>query len=155
MHSVDCSEGNTKPDPHHQRTPKNLKDHWCACNNQVSLLNQIYNQESSSRQRGADNAMVLETAKQRYKNQTSFEFKNLHWWEAVRHQPKWRARSAGSSITDLFVSLCEAATDEEVTRPISRDRAKAVSWKRNGRKAQVVKVSLPPQWVATYPLSRS
>jgi hypothetical protein len=65
MHSMNCIGGNAKPgakfcdviddsynsttDLHHQRTPKNLKDHWCACNKQVSLFNQIYNQESSSR----------------------------------------------------------------------------------------------------------
>jgi hypothetical protein len=48
MHFVDCIEGNAKPrvkfwgviadtynsttDLHHQQTPKNLKNHWCACN---------------------------------------------------------------------------------------------------------------------------
>jgi ribosomal protein L32E len=56
--------------------------------------------------------MVLETAKQRYKNRTGSEFKRLHWWEAVRHQPKWRAKLAGSSTTDLFFSLSDAATEE-------------------------------------------
>jgi hypothetical protein len=91
------------------------------------LFNQIYNQESSSKQSGADDAMVLETAKQWYKNQTGFEFKRLHWWEAVRHQPKWRAKSAGPSTTDPFLSLSEATTEEEVTHPIGRDRAKAVT----------------------------
>jgi hypothetical protein len=51
-HSVDCIEGNAKPevkfwgaiadtynsttDLHHQWTPKNLKDHCCACNKQLS-----------------------------------------------------------------------------------------------------------------------
>jgi ribosomal protein L32E len=70
--------------------------------------------------------MVLETAKQRYKNQTGFEFKRLHWWEAVRHQPKWRANSAGPSTTDSFLSLSEAAT-EEVTHHIGRDRAETVT----------------------------
>jgi hypothetical protein len=80
MHSMDCIKGNAKPgvrfsgaiantynittDLHRQQTLKNIKDHWCACNKQVSLFNQIYIQESSSRQSGADDAMVLETAKQ-------------------------------------------------------------------------------------------
>jgi hypothetical protein len=96
----------------------------------VSLFNQIYNQEASSRQSGADNAMVLETAKQRYKNRTGFEFKRLHWWEVVRHQPKWRVRSSGSSTIDPFLSLTDPATEEEVTCPIGRDRAKAAAWKR-------------------------
>jgi hypothetical protein len=138
---MDCIEGNSKSglkfwgaitysyssttDEHHQRTTKNLKDHWVAYNKQVSLFNQIYNQESSSRQSGADDAMFLGTAKQRYKNQTGSEFKRLHWWEAVRHQPKWRARSATPSTTDLFVSSSEAVTEEEVTHPIGQDRAKA------------------------------
>jgi hypothetical protein len=47
----------------------------------------------------------------------------------VRHQPKWRARSADSSTTDLFLFSSEAATDEVVTRPIGRDRANATVWK--------------------------
>jgi hypothetical protein len=74
--------------------------------------------------------MVLETAKQRYKNQFSSEFKRLHWWEDVRHQPKWKARSAAPSTTDPFISSSEAATEEEVTHPIDQDRAKAVAQKR-------------------------
>jgi hypothetical protein len=77
--------------------------------------------------------MVLETAKQRYKNRTSSKFKRLHWWEAVRHQPKWRARSAGSSTTDPFLSSSEAATKEEVTHPKGRDRAKATAQKGKGQ----------------------
>jgi hypothetical protein len=149
MHSVDCIEGNSKfgmkfwgaiadsynstIDAHRQRTVKNLKDHWVAYNKQVSLFNQIYNQESSSRQKGADDAMVLETVKQRYKNQTGSEFKRLHWWEAVRHQLKWMARSAASSIMNPFVSSSEAAIEEEVTRPIDRDKAKLVVRKEKGK----------------------
>jgi hypothetical protein len=96
------------------------------------LFNQIYNQESSSKQSGADNVMILEIVKQWYKNQTGSKFKHLHWWEAVRHQPKWRARSAGSSTTDTFLSLSEVATEEEVTHLIGRDRAKAATQKGKG-----------------------
>jgi hypothetical protein len=77
--------------------------------------------------------MVLENAKQWYKNQTGSEFKHLHWWEAVRHQLKWRARSVDSSTTDPFLSSSEAATEEEVTRPIGWDRAKVVAWKGKGK----------------------
>jgi hypothetical protein len=71
---------NRTTDEHHQRIVKNLKDHWVAYNKQVSLFNQIYNQESSSRQSIANDTIVLETVKQWYKNRTSFEFKRLHWW---------------------------------------------------------------------------
>jgi hypothetical protein len=105
MHFMDCIEGNAKPgvkfwgaianthnsttETHHQLTLKNLKDHWSTYNKQVSMFNQIYNQEYSCRQRGADDVMVLETANERYKNRSEgFEFKRLHWWEAMRHQPK-------------------------------------------------------------------
>jgi hypothetical protein len=91
------------------------------------LFNQIYNQESSSSQIGAGDVMVLEIVKQRYKNQTGSKFKCLHWWEVVRHQSKWRVRSADSSTTDPFLSLTEVATDEEVTHSIGRDRTKAVA----------------------------
>jgi hypothetical protein len=102
MHSVDCIDDNDKPgvkfwgaitdtynsttEPHRQQTLKNLKDLWSTYNKQVSLFNQIYNQEASCRQNRADDVMVLETTKQRYKNQTGwFEFKCFHWWKAVRH----------------------------------------------------------------------
>jgi hypothetical protein len=47
----------------------------------------------------------------------------------VRHQSKWRARSTAPSTMDLFVYSSEAATEEEVTRPIGRDRAKAAARK--------------------------
>jgi hypothetical protein len=102
MHSVDCIEGNTKPgakfwgaiadtynsttELHRQCTLKNLKDHWYTYNKEVSLFNQIYNQEASCRQSDVNDAIVLETIKLRYKNRTGgSEFKCLHWWEAVRH----------------------------------------------------------------------
>jgi hypothetical protein len=75
--------------------------------------------------------MILEIAKHRYKNRTGAEFKHFHWWEAVRYQPKWRVRSDAPSTIDAFVSSSEAGTEEEVTRPIGRDRAKmdAQKWK--------------------------
>jgi hypothetical protein len=104
MHSVDCIEGNSKSgvkswgdiadsynnttEAHHHHTAKNLKDHWVAYNKQVSLFNQIYNKESSNRQSEANDAMVFEITKQRYKNRTGAEFKRFHWWEVVRYQPK-------------------------------------------------------------------
>jgi hypothetical protein len=69
--------------------------------------------------------MVLEIAKQRYKNWTSAEFKCFHWWKVVRYQPKWRAKSDAPSTMDAFISN-EAATEEEVTRPIGQDRTKTV-----------------------------
>jgi hypothetical protein len=76
--------------------------------------------------------MNLESAKQRYKNQIGAEFKRSHWWEGVRYQPKWRARSDAPSTMDAFVSSSEAGTEEEVTRPIGRDRAKTAVWKGKG-----------------------
>jgi hypothetical protein len=125
---------NSTTDEHRQRTVKNLKDHWVSYNKQVSLFNQIYTQESSSKQTGADDAMVLETAKQRYKNQTVAEFKRLHWWQTVRHQSKWMARSSTSSKMDRFLSWSEATIEEEVTCPIGQDRPKAdvADWEREG-----------------------
>jgi hypothetical protein len=77
--------------------------------------------------------MALEIAKQRYKNWTGAEFKSFHWWEAVRYQPKWRARSDAPSTMDAFVSSSEAGTEEEVTRPIDRNRAKTVARKGKGK----------------------
>jgi hypothetical protein len=140
IYFMDCIEGNVKPrakfwsaidatynnttEPHRQQTLKNLKDHWSTYNKQVSLFNQIYNQEAFYNQSGADDAMVLKFTKS-----GGFEFKCLHWWEAVRHQPKWRARSTGSSTIDPFLSTSDPATEEEVTHPIGQDRAKAATQK--------------------------
>jgi hypothetical protein len=62
--------------------------------------------------------MVLKIAKQRYKNRTGAEFKCFHWWECVRYQPKWRARSDAPSTMNAFVLSSEAGIEEEVTRPI-------------------------------------
>jgi hypothetical protein len=150
MHSVDCIEGNSKSrvkfcgdiadsynsttEAHHHRTAKNLKDHWVAYNKQVSLFIQIYIQESSNRQSGADDGMILEIAKQRYKYRTGAKFKRFHWWEGVRYQPKWRARSDALSTIDAFVSSSEAGTEEEVTHPIGRDRAKTTARKGEEKK---------------------
>jgi hypothetical protein len=75
----------------------------------------------------ANDGMVLEIAKQRYKNRTGAEFKRFHWWDGVRYQPKWMARSGAPSIMDAFISLSEARTEEEMTRPIGRDRAKTTT----------------------------
>jgi hypothetical protein len=97
------------------------------------LFNQIYNQESSNRQSGADDGMILEIAKQRYKNRTGDEFKRFHWWEGVRYQSKWRVRSDAPFTMDAFVSSSEAGTKEEVTHPIGRDRAKMATRKRKGK----------------------
>jgi hypothetical protein len=95
MHSVDCIEDNFKfgvkfygvitdfynstTEAHCHRTVKNLKDHWVVYNTHVSLFNQIYNQDSSNRQSGVDDSMVLKIVKQRYKNCTDAKFKHLHW----------------------------------------------------------------------------
>jgi hypothetical protein len=95
MHSVDCIEDNSKSgvkfwgaiadsynsttEKHRHRTVKNLKDHSVGYNKQVSLFNHIYNQGSSHRQNGADDSMILETAKEQYKNWTGVELKRFHW----------------------------------------------------------------------------
>jgi hypothetical protein len=80
MHCVDCIEGNSKSrvkfcgaitdaynnitEAHCHCTAKNIKDHWVAYNKQISLFNQIYNQESLNRQSGTDDDMILEIATQ-------------------------------------------------------------------------------------------
>jgi hypothetical protein len=48
------------------------------------------------------------------------------------YQPKWRARSDAPSTMDAFVSSSEAGTEEEVTRPIGRDRVKMAARKGKG-----------------------
>jgi hypothetical protein len=48
----------------------------------------------------------------------------------MRHQPKWRAKSAGSSITNSWISSSDRGIEDEVTRPLDRDRAKTTTRKR-------------------------
>jgi hypothetical protein len=72
--------------------------------------------------------MVLEIAKQRYKNWIGgSEFKRIHWSEVVRHQPKWRVRLVDSSTTNQFLFLSDLAIEKEVTHSIGQDKAKAVA----------------------------
>jgi hypothetical protein len=52
----------------------------------------------------------------------------------VRHQSKWKVKFAGLSTTDPWISLSDRVTEEEVTCPIGRDRAKAMMWKGEGKK---------------------
>jgi hypothetical protein len=66
--------------------------------------------------------------------------------------PTWRVRSDAPSIMDAFIFSSEAATEEEVTRPIDRDRGKTVAWNEKGKEGSVVKACLPLQWVASCPL---
>jgi hypothetical protein len=51
----------------------------------------------------------------------------------VRHQPKWRAKFTGSSVTDPQISSSEPATKENVTHPMSQNRAKAAVRKGKGK----------------------
>jgi hypothetical protein len=55
----------------------------------------------------------------------------------MRLQLKWRARSSGSSTTDSFLSSSDPATEEDVTRPIGRDRAKMAARKGKGKKDSI------------------
>jgi hypothetical protein len=96
------------------------------------MFNQIYNQEFSHRQSGADDVMVLKTVKERYKNMIGgSKFKRFHWWEAARRQPKWRAKSDVSFTLDPWISSSNHTTKDEVTRPMGEDRANAVVRKGN------------------------
>jgi hypothetical protein len=55
--------------------------------------------------------MVLETTKERYKNRTrDSEFKTFHWWDDVKYQPKWRAKSGGKYTNEPWVSSSEPTT---------------------------------------------
>jgi hypothetical protein len=74
-------------------------------NASVSLFNHIYNQELSCRQSGADDAMLLETTKARYKERAKHKFKSFHWWEAVRNQHKWLVKFGGIPNFDMTERL--------------------------------------------------
>jgi ribosomal protein L32E len=74
--------------------------------------------------------MLLEITNEGYKNRTDTKFKRFHWWKAVRHHPKWRARSNDPSTMNAFISSSEATIEEEVAHPIDWDRAKTTAQKR-------------------------
>jgi hypothetical protein len=48
----------------------------------------------------------------------------MHSLNYIEDNAKHRAKSAGSSITDSWISLSDPTTEEEVTRPMGRDRDK-------------------------------
>jgi hypothetical protein len=80
--------------------------------------------------------MILKTVKERYKSMTwGSKLKRLHWWNIVKHQPKWRAKFTGSSSIDPWVSSSDRMIEEEVYHPMGRDRAKAAmqKGKRKGK----------------------
>lgn len=151
---MDCTEGNSKTndkfwgqiaatfnsttEPHRQRTAKQLKDHWGPNNTKVTKFNSIYIQQERARQSGADDAMIMQNARAIYAQREGHEFNLDHWWEAVRHQPKWKSRpSCYSSTSDgsnkrsrrsgEYSSAASRESEEEVARPIGRDRSKAAA----------------------------
>jgi hypothetical protein len=51
--------------------------------------------------------------------------------ESYKEPTKYRAKTIGSSATDPYVSSSDHMSEEEVTRPMDRDRAKAAVQKGN------------------------
>ncbi|XP_051195055.1 uncharacterized protein [Lolium perenne] len=134
---------NSTSEPARRRTSKQLKDHWNSYNKEVSLFNAYHIQEESLRQSGADDAMVMRAAMERYANdkRVTQPFRRHHWWEAVRNEAKWKGQHGPGSGTDSTskrsrlgvsgeYSSGDATTEEE--RPTGRDRAKAAA--RKGRR---------------------
>eukprot|EP00267_Zea_mays_P051416 XP_020404362.1 uncharacterized protein LOC103648433 [Zea mays] len=158
MHSNDPISGNNKSgssfwgqiaatynstsDPIRHRTAKQLKDHWVTYNREVTKFNGFYLQEERLRQSGADDAMVMDAVMAMFKGKMGHPFKRHHWWQVVRHEPKWSAKhglgsesdSTANKRTRLGVSGEYSSggtedTEEEVPRPVGRDRAKATARK--------------------------
>nr|XP_051210911.1 glutathione S-transferase T3-like [Lolium perenne] len=134
---------NSTSDPAHRRTSKQLKDHWNAYNKEVSLFNAYHIQEEALRQSGADDAMVMKAAMERYANdkRVTQPFRRHHWWQAVRNEAEWKGQHGPGSGTDSTskrsrlgvsgeYSSSDATTEEE--RPTGRDRAKTAA--RKGRR---------------------
>jgi hypothetical protein len=135
-------------EPSRRRTVKQLKDHWNVCNREVALFNGYYIQEERVRQSGADDAMVMEGAMARYENdpKVTLAFKCHHWWRAIRHEPKWAAKHGPGSGSDVSSKRTrfgvsgkyssggtEDTEQDNETRPIGRDRAKAAKRKEKAK----------------------
>ncbi|KAK1603249.1 hypothetical protein QYE76_018493 [Lolium multiflorum] len=93
---------NSTSDPSRHRTSKQLKDHWNAYNKEVSLFNAYHIQETNMRQSGADDAMVMKAAMERYANDKrgTQPFRKHHWWDAVKNEAKWKGQHGLGSGTD-------------------------------------------------------
>ncbi|PUZ67150.1 hypothetical protein GQ55_3G410000 [Panicum hallii var. hallii] len=155
---------NSTAEPSRRRTAKQLKDHWNMCNREVALFNGYYIQEERVRQSGADDAMVMEGAMARYENdpKVTTAFKRHHWWRAVHHEPKWAAKHGpgnGSDVSSKRTRLgvlgeyspdgIEDTEQDNETRPIDRDRAKAAKWKEKAKRKEKGKESLSSSAVAS------
>jgi hypothetical protein len=75
-------------------------------------------------------------------------FKRHHWWRAVRHEPKWAAKhgpGSGSDVSSKRTRLevsgeyssggTEDTEQDNETRPIGRDRAKAAKRKEKRKES--------------------
>jgi hypothetical protein len=135
-------------EPSRHRTVKQLKDRWTVCNREVALFNGYYIQGERVRQSGADDAMVMEETMARYENDLKVRtaFKRHHWWRAVRHEPKWAVKygpGSGSDVSSKRTHLgvsgeyssggTEDTEQDNETRPIGRDRAKAAKRKEKAK----------------------
>ncbi|PWZ54726.1 Glutathione S-transferase T3 [Zea mays] len=158
MHSNDPISGNNKSessfwgqiavaynsisDPLRRQTGKQLKDHWVTYNREVTKFNGYYLKEERLRQSGTNDAMVMEAAVARFEGKMGHPFKHHHWWQVVRHEPKWSAKhSLGSGfdttvnkrtrvgVSGEYSSGGTEDTEEEVPRPVRRYSAKAATRK--------------------------
>jgi hypothetical protein len=133
-------------------------------NREVTLFNGYYIQEERVRQSGADDAMVMEGAMARYENdpKVTTAFKRHHWWRAVRHEPKWAAKHGPGSESDVSSKrTClgvsgeyssggtEDTEEDNETRPIGRDRAKAAKRKEKAKGKEKGKESQSSSVVAS------
>jgi hypothetical protein len=133
-------------------------------NREVTLFNGYYIQEERVRQSGADDAMVMEGAMARYENdpKVTTAFKRHHWWRAVRHEPKWAAKhclGSGSDVSSKRTCLgvsgeyssggTEDTEEDNETRPIGRDRAKAAKRKEKAKGKEKGKESSSSSAVAS------
>jgi hypothetical protein len=158
MHSNDPISGNNKSessfwgqiavaynsisDPLRRQTGKQLKDHWVTYNREVTKFNGYYLKEERLHQSGTDDAMVMEAAMARFEGKMGHPFKRHHWWQVVRHEPKWSAKhSLGSGfdatankrtrlrVSGEYSSRGTEDIEEEVPRPVRRYSAKAATRK--------------------------
>jgi hypothetical protein len=132
-------------------------------NRDVTLFNGYYIQEERVRQSGTNDAMVMEGA-MAYENdpKVTTAFKRHHWWRAVRHEPKWAAKHGPGSESDVSSKrTClgvsgeyssggtEDTEEDNETRPIGRDRAKAAKRKEKAKGKEKGKESQSSSVVAS------
>lgn len=76
--------------PIQTRSAANLKDHWEKINKKVVHFNGVWSRVNLVHTSGQSNDMLMDKARQQYKQEAGHYFTLDYVWKIVREEPKWR-----------------------------------------------------------------